>query len=140
MSLILTTWAVGGMVASLGAGKLSDKMGRAKILLLGAILGAATPFFYSYATTAASMSLIYGLNGISFWIVQTVGFVFSGDLIHESKRGRMLSRYNAVMALSWGPTGLLIGGPLADLQVKTFGFSSYTAYVNMFHVSSIIVA
>jgi uncharacterized membrane protein len=52
----------------------------------------------------------------------------------------MLSRYNAVMALSWGPAGLLIGGPLADIQVKTLGLSASNAYMNAFFASSIIVA
>jgi hypothetical protein len=44
------------------------------------------------------------------------------------------------MALSWGPAGILIGGPLADIQVNSLGLSSYAAYVNTFYVSSILVA
>jgi hypothetical protein len=44
------------------------------------------------------------------------------------------------MALSWGPAGVLIGGPLADIQVKSLGLSTYTAYVNTFYASSIILA
>jgi NADH:ubiquinone oxidoreductase subunit 6 (subunit J) len=43
------------------------------------------------------------------------------------------------MALSWGPAGILIGGPLADVQVKTLGYSAYTGYVNAFYASSIIL-
>jgi hypothetical protein len=44
------------------------------------------------------------------------------------------------MALSWGPAGLLIGGPLADIQTKSLGLPTFTAYANTFYVSSIIVA
>jgi hypothetical protein len=65
--------------------------------------------------------------------------VLAGDLIPHAKRGRLFSRYNAVMALSWGPAGVLIGGPLADLQVQRLGMSSYSAYVNAFYLSSILV-
>lgn len=140
MSLILTAWTIGGMIASLATGRLSDKFGRAKMLLVGLFLAILTPLLYGFAHDAILMAFVYGLNGISFWTVQTVGFVFSGDLIPEHKRGRMLSRYNAVMALSWGPAGVLIGGPLADIEVKGLGLSSYAAYVNAFYVSSIIVA
>jgi hypothetical protein len=43
------------------------------------------------------------------------------------------------MALSWGPAGLLVGGPLADLQIRN-GVSEHVAYVNTFYASSIIVA
>jgi len=140
MSLILTAWTIGGMISSLAAGRLSDKIGRTKILLLGLIMATLTPLLYSPAYSVPLMALVYGLNGISFWTIQTVGFVLSGDLISEHRRGRLLSRYNAVMALSWGPAGVLIGGPLADIQVRTLGLSAYSAYVNTFYASSIIVA
>jgi hypothetical protein len=85
------------------------------------------------------MALAYGVNGISFWTIQTVGLAFAGDLIPEDRRGRLLSRFNAVIALSWGPAGFLIGGPLADLQVKNLGLSSSAAYANTFFVSSAIL-
>jgi len=68
-----------------------------------------------------------------------VGFALAGDIIPGDRRGRLLSRYNTVMALSWGPAGILIGGPLSDIQVKSFGLPTYTAYVNAFYASSIIV-
>jgi len=45
-----------------------------------------------------------------------------------------------VMALSWGPAGLLVGGPLADMQVKLLNLPPFVAYVNAFYASSIIVA
>jgi hypothetical protein len=45
-----------------------------------------------------------------------------------------------VIALSWGPAGLLIGGPLADLQTDKLGLSAHAAYINVFYVSAIIVA
>jgi hypothetical protein len=51
----------------------------------------------------------------------------------------LFSRYNTVMALSWGPAGILIGGPLADAQVRILGFPEHTAFVNAFYASSIIV-
>jgi len=63
-----------------------------------------------------------------------------GDIIPEDKRGRLFSKYNTVMALSWGPTGLLIGGPLADIQTHIFGLASHRAYINTFYASSLIVA
>ena len=139
MTLVVSAWTVGGMIASLGAGRLSDRFGRLKVLLFGLSLAIATPLFYSFASSVPLMSFAYGLNGVSFWTIQTVGFVFAGDMIPKDKRGRLLGRYNTVMALSWGPAGILIGGPFADLQVGRFGLSPFTAYVNAFYASSIIV-
>ena len=139
MSAVLTAWTVGGMIASLTAGGLSDKIGRSKVMLLGLALAVVTPLLYSVASNVPLMAMTYGLNGVSFWIIQTAGFVLAGDLIPKHRRGRLLSRYNTVMALSWGPAGILIGGPLADIQVKTLGLAPHAAYVNAFYLSSIIL-
>jgi MFS family permease len=139
MSLILTAWTLGGMSASLLCGWLADRIGRIKVIFIGLLLAFLTPLLYRSASSVLVMALVYGLNGISFWTIQTVGFALAGDMIPEGKRGRLFSRYNAVMALSWGPAGLLVGGPLADFQTKSLGFSPYAAYVNTFYASSAIV-
>ena len=139
-SFILTAWTLGGMLTSLLSGWLADKIGRVKVIFIGLSLAILTPLLYGSASNVLTMALIYGLNGVAFWTMQTVGFAFAGDIIPEDKRGRLFSRYNTVMALSWGPAGLLVGGPLADIQIQNFGLSFYTAFVNTFYVSSIIVA
>jgi MFS family permease len=137
-SLILSAWTVGGMIVSLVSGRLTDKIGRSKVMFLGLGLAIITPLLYGVASNYAVMALIYGMNGVSFWTIQTAGFVLAGDLIPKNRRGRLLSRYNTVMALSWGPAGILIGGPLADAQVS-FGLSPHTAYINAFYVSALMV-
>jgi len=139
MSLILTAWTIGGMLPSIVLGRLADKIGRNKVMFLGLSLATITPLLYGAALNVPLMALIYGLNGVSFWTVQTVGFAIAGDIIPEHKRGRLLSRYNAVMALGWGPAGILVGGPLSDIQVKILKLPTYTAYLNTFFSSSIIV-
>ncbi len=140
MSLILSAWTIGGMLASLASGGLADKIGRTKTMLLGLILAIATPLMYAVASDVRVMAFIYGLNGIAFWTIQTVGFTLASDIIPEHKRGLLFSRYNTVMALSWGPAGLLVGGPLADIQTLRFGLPNYVAYVNTFYASAVIVA
>jgi MFS family permease len=139
MSLILTAWTIGGMIASLLSGKLADKLGRAKVILFGLFLAVLTPVFYGLSPSVLTMAFVYSLNGISFWTIQTVGFALACDLTPVERKGRLLSRYNTVMALSWGPAGLLIGGPLADFQTGSLGSSVHAAYVNCFLVSSLIV-
>lgn len=139
-SFILTAWTLGGMLTSLLSGWLADKIGRVKTIFVGLSLAVLTPFLYSLASNVLAMALIYGVNGVGFWTMQTVGFTFAGDIIPEDKRGRLFGRYNTVMALGWGPAGLLVGGPLADIQTQRFGLPRYTAYVNAFYASSIIVA
>jgi MFS family permease len=139
MSFVLTAWTLAGMLTCLLCGWLADRFGRVKILFAGLILAFITPLLYGLTLNVWSMALFYGINGVSFWIIQTVGFTFAGDIIPERERGRLFSRYNAVMALSWGPAGLLVGGPLADFQTSR-GLNAYQAYANVFYASSIIVA
>ncbi len=139
-SFILTAWTLGGMLMSLLSGWFADRIGRVKVILVGLSLAILAPFLYSLASNVFSMALIYGVNGVAFWTMQTAGFAFAGDIIPEDKRGRLFGRYNTVMALGWGPAGLLVGGPLADIQTQRFGVPRYTAYVNTFYASSIIVA
>jgi len=140
MSLIISAWTVGGMIASALSGRLADKMGREKVMLFGLILAVIIPALYGLAVNVPLMILIYGLNGVAFWSIQTVGFTLAGDLTPEHRRGQLLSRYNAVIALSWGPAGILIGGPFADVQTKILGMQEYKAFINTFYLSSAIVA
>jgi MFS family permease len=140
IAYVLTAWTLGGMLTSLLSGWLADRIGRATVLIIGLILAIMTPLFYGSASNVLIMAVIYGLNGVAFWTIQTVGFAFAGDVIPEDQRGRLFSKYNAVMALSWGPAGFLVGGPLADLQVKNFGLTFFAAFVNVFYASSILVA
>jgi MFS family permease len=139
VSFILSAWTFGGMLASIIAGRMADLIGRASVILAGLLMAAVTPFMYGFAPSVVVMAVVYGINGVAFMTLQTGGFALAGDIIPAEKRGRLLSRYNAVMALGWGPAGLIIGGPLADIQTGIFGASARTAYVNDFIVSSMLV-
>jgi MFS family permease len=139
-SSVLTAFTVGGMFMSLACGQLVNRFGKTLVLFSGLIIAIVTPLFYGVASNVLTMALVYGLNGASFWMVLTVGFAFAADIIPEDRRGRLFGRYNTVIALSWGPAGLLVGGPLADIQVKVLQIPAYTAYLNVFYASSIITA
>jgi len=139
VSFILSAWTLGGMIISVLAGRLADRMGRTVVILAGLIMAAATPLFYGVALNVFAMAIVYGINGMSFMTLQTAGFALAGDIIPEHRRGRLLSRYNTVMALSWGPAGLLIGGPIADVQTRAFNISEHTAYINAFITSSTLI-
>jgi MFS family permease len=138
ISLILTMWTIGGMMASVLSGRLADKIGKAKVLLYGFLLASITPLLYGLVPNPTSMAWIYGLSGVASWMVQTVGFALIGDIIPATHRGRLFSVYNAIMSLAWGPAGLLIGGPIADIQTEILGLARQSAYINTFIVSSVI--
>jgi len=116
------------------SGRRADRIGRVKVPFLGLSLAVVTPFLYGSAYDALTMAIIYVLNRVAFWTIQTVGFTFA-----EDKRVRLFSRCNTVAALGWGSAGLLVGGPLADIQTRIPGLPAYTACGNKFYISSIIV-
>ncbi len=125
-------------MASVSSGKLADRIGKAKVLMYGFVLAAATPLLYGVVPNVVTMALVHGLGGVASWIIQTVGFALVGDLIPSTHRGRLFSVYNAIMSLAWGPAGLLIGGPLADMQTEIVGIPKHRAYANTFLASSTI--
>jgi MFS family permease len=139
VSFILSAWTLGGMLASVIAGRMADVTQRTSVMLVGLVIAAATPLSYGLVPNVVGMGIVYGVNGIAFMTIQTAGFALAGDIIPEDRRGRLLSRYNTVMALSWGPAGLLIGGPLADIQTGILNVPKHAAYVNAFLVSSLLV-
>jgi len=139
LSLILAMWTIGGMIASILSGRLADKIGKAEVLLYGFAMATGIPLLYGVMPNVISMALIYGLSGVASWMIQTVGFALAGDIIPSTHRGRLFSVYNAIMSLAWGPAGLLIGGPLADVQTEILRMPRHSAYVNTFAISSIIV-
>lgn len=139
VSFILSAWTLGGMIASIIAGRMADAAGRTSVIMIGLAIAAITPLSYGLAPNVLAMGIVYGINGIAFMTIQTAGFALAGDIIPEEKRGRQLSRYNAVMALSWGPAGLLIGGPLADFQTGMLSVPVHTAYINAFIASTLLV-
>jgi MFS family permease len=139
VGLIVAAWTVGGMLASVFLGKLSDRVGRVEVLLGGMAVAVVVPLLYGFVADVVLMAVIYGLSGLAFMTIKTVGFAFAGDIIPEHRRGQLLSRYNAVMALSWGPAGFLIGGPFTDFQTELLGIPRREAYINAFVVSSLLV-
>jgi len=66
MSLILSAWTIGGMIASIVSGRLADKIGRSNVLFSGLSLAIITPLLYCMALNVPLMALTYGLNGVSF--------------------------------------------------------------------------
>ncbi len=139
VSIVLMAWTMGGMATSFLWGRVADRVGRFRVILTGSLLAAVTPLLYGSLPDVASMAFVYGLNGVAVMAIQTAGFALAGDIIPEERRGRLFGRYNAVMALSWGPAGFLVGGPVTDLQTGVMGLTRHTAYVNAFFVSSILV-
>ena len=126
---VVTAYALGRFFGIPGAGVLIDRFGTRKMLvggpglvLLGALVGAVTPWFWPILMA----TFVVGV-GDSLW---ALGREVAGiDLVRLDQRGRVLSGFHGMHsgALAIGP---LLGGFLAetiDFRATFAGFAALTA-------------
>ena len=125
---VITAYALGRFFGIPGAGVLIDRFGTRRLLvggpafvLIGAVIGAVTPWFWPILAA----TFIVGV-GDSLW---ALGREVAGiDLVRTDQRGRVLSGFHGMHsgALAIGP---LIGGVLADgvgFRATFAGFAALT--------------
>ncbi len=125
---VVTAYALGRFFGIPGAGVLVDRFGTRKMLiggpglvLLGALVGAVTPWFWPILLA----TFVVGI-GDSLW---ALGREIAGiDLVRLDQRGRVLSGFHGMHsgALAIGP---LLGGFLAetiDFRATFLGFAALT--------------
>lgn len=122
-------------VLSFYLGRLSDRYGRRRFILLGLLIGIIYPLFYA---SIYSIFLAYGIKmGWAFAAVATGPLLtaYVQDLLHKSKKkGRYLSYMHSAASIS-GSIGALIGGYTAE----QFGFSMpFYVLAGMFAITFII--
>ena len=127
---VVTFYALGRFFGIPGAGVLVDRFGTRKMLiggpglvLLGALVGAVTPWFWPILLA----TFVVGI-GDSLW---ALGREIAGiDLVRLDQRGRVLSGFHGMHsgALAIGP---LLGGFLAetiDFRATFVGFAALTGF------------
>ncbi len=137
IAMISNSASIATIVASLLAGPLADRVGRKNALGLGLVLSVVTPILYMFAQNATQMIVINSLSGVSMALIAVVGYLLASDLIPPESRGRLFGQYNAVMSVSFGIAGTVIGGPIADYMIGT-GATNAAAYVATFQVAAAI--
>jgi FSR family fosmidomycin resistance protein-like MFS transporter len=104
-SLALTVYALSGVVGDLVGGRLSDRVGRRRVIL-GSVVG-ALPFFYLFLLTDGALSFLFlALAGAVLIASIPVSVVFGQELVPE-QRGLVSG---VMMGLAWGVGALLMAG------------------------------
>ncbi|MDQ1262234.1 MAG: hypothetical protein QG575_1415, partial [Euryarchaeota archaeon] len=113
LGFIVSVYGAVQLVTQIPIGRLSDQMGRKKILLLGLATFSFLPLFYIYAKSANALLLIRALGGLGASAVWPIAMALIIDQAEAKNRGAAMGRYNAAFfsALALGP---LIGGMLYD--------------------------
>jgi MFS family permease len=124
ISLILTSVAATLMVSNYIWGRVSDRLGRRKPLIIGGL--ASMALMFTLLSRAPNVNWAWGvrlLEGLSMAAYATTSLALMGDLISaRGKRGRRMGFYRGIGSFSFA-VGAVIGGRLADQFSISFALS-----------------
>ena len=113
LGFIISIYGASQLVVQVPIGRLSDRVGRKKLMLLGLVTFAFLPPMYIYAQDAYTLLLIRALGGVGAAFVWPTAMALIIDQSKAHSRGAAMGFYNASFfsALALGP---FIGGALYD--------------------------
>ncbi len=94
---------------SLPAGRLSDRLGRRRVIALGWGVYATVYLGFAVASELWQVWLLFAAYGIYYGIVEGVARAFVADLVPEERRGTAYGLYHGVVGLTLLPASLIAG-------------------------------
>ncbi len=137
ISVILTTYAVACLAASYAWGRLSDRLGRRKPLVVGGLWGGALAFALLAAAPTATFAWgVRVFEAVAMTAYGTVSLAFVGDLLANSPaRGRRMGSYRGFGSLSFA-LGAFGGGSI----IQFLGMRQVLALCALFLAAAAAVA
>jgi MFS family permease len=105
VGFIASVSAFTGIIASIPAGLLSDKIGRKKMLLFSVIISSSAPFLYLFVTDLWQLAVIRFYHGFATAIFIPVAMALVADIFQKERGEKM----------GWFSTSTLIGRFMAPL-------------------------
>lgn len=105
VGMVAAVSAFTGIIASIPAGILSDRLGKKKMLLLSAFVFASAPFLYLLITEIWQLAVIRFYHGLATAIFIPVAMAMIANLFHSERGERM----------GWFSTSTLIGRFMAPV-------------------------
>jgi DHA1 family multidrug resistance protein-like MFS transporter len=124
---VYATFLITSGVFSAVSGKLSDKYGRKKLILLGALVATSVPFGYIFVTNVYHILFLEFVLGISLGINFAPYFALFSESSKKVKRGMHFGLFDLMTSLA-SAIAILVGVYI----VQFFGF------VNLFLIMGIL--
>lgn len=105
VGFIASVSAFTGIIASMPAGLLSDRLGRKKMLLFSLIIFATAPFMYLFVNKIWQLAIVRFYHGFATAIFIPVAMALVADLFHQARGEKM----------GWFSTSTLIGRFMAPI-------------------------
>jgi MFS family permease len=108
MFMLMTFTAIYTLLSS-PLGKLSDKVGRKKLIIGGWLAYAFVYLGFALANKGWQIWMLFGLYGIYYAATEGVAKALVADLVPESQRGTAYGWFNAAIGITALPASLLAG-------------------------------
>jgi DHA1 family multidrug resistance protein-like MFS transporter len=134
LGIIVSIYGAVQLVTQIPIGRLSDRIGRKGLIVLGLILFTIMPPMYIYATSAYLLIPIRMIGGVGASAVWPLAMALIIEQADAQSRGSAMGWYNASFysALAFGP---LIGGALYDL----FGLEAPFYFWALLGLASVLI-
>ncbi len=115
-------------------GKLSDRWGRKRLIIIGSLLSLPIPFLYMYVTGMSQIAILQSWNGIATGITWAPWMAMLSEVTEENSRGLLFGIYAGAFTIMPG-FGALIGSSI----VKAFGFRTMFFMIGVLGILSTAV-
>jgi len=109
VTLMLVLFNITYAAVSWPAGRLSDKLGRRRIIAIGWGVYALTYLGFAVTGSLWQIWLLFAAYGIYYGVVEGVARAFVADLVPADKRGTAYGLYHGVVGLTLLPASLIAG-------------------------------
>ena len=107
--LIYLLYTVCYAITSYPAGKLSDRIGRKKVIGLGYLIFAVTAIGFATVSDVKLLWPFFVLYGIQFALTDSVSRAFISDMVEDKKRASALGAYHMTIGLAAFPASVIAG-------------------------------
>ena len=114
---------------SIPFGKLSDKIGRKKVLLFGYVLFAVTSLGFAFLNFIPAYILLFATYGIVHAIIDANQRAFVSDLSVAGAQGTSIGAYHTITGLVALPASIIAGMLWEFLPEATFLYSAFASTV-----------
>jgi len=117
--LVFVFFSIAAAISRPISGKLSDTIGRKKVMYIGVVLGALTCVFYPYIESVLLFLFLRLAHGFSAGFHPTGATAMVTDLLPAHKRGEGMGIWGVFISVAFG-MGQVVSTPI----VQTFGYQA----------------
>ncbi|OXM87138.1 MFS transporter [Paenibacillus rigui] len=117
LGLLVAAFSITQLVFSPLAGRLSDSIGRKKIILAGMLLFSISEWMFGAVSTLPLLFLARMLGGVSAALVMPAVMAYTADVTNDEERGKGMGLINAAITTGFiiGPG---VGGFIAEFGIR----------------------